>query len=176
MLLSACDTISNTIDNVNLFKERPPLFCPSVSILGDSEQITIFKEGAGRDIIDIKTEALIDDFIAKCIYQVDDDTFVGKIIVELSLGYTASRGPANKEGTFVLPYFVTILDKDKNILNKAIFSVNSVFDGNRYRITAYDAPIAMAIPVAPPVTGQDFYIYIGFQLTPAQIKYNQQDG
>jgi hypothetical protein len=176
LLTSACSSIESTIDAMNVFKDRPPLLCPEVSVLADSERITIFKEGQGRDIIDIKTEAMVDDFVAKCIYQVDDDTMVGQVLVELNFGYTVSRGPANQEGTYSLPYFVTILDNNKRILNKGVFEVGSSFSGNRYRLSGYDEPIVMAIPVAPPVTGIDFSIYIGFQLTPEQITYNQRGG
>ena len=176
ILTSACSSIDSAIDSINVFGDRPPLLCPEVSILANAERITIFKEGQGRDIIDIKTEARVDDFVAKCIYRVDDDTMVGQVLVELNFGYTASRGPANQEGTFSLPYFVSILDNNKRVLNKAVFQLDNAFSGNRYRISGYDEPVAMAIPVAPPVTGSDFFIYIGFQLTPEQIIYNQRGG
>ncbi|NQV45742.1 MAG: hypothetical protein HQ501_12595, partial [Rhodospirillales bacterium] len=82
----------------------PPPPCPSVSILGNAERVTQFRTGPGRDLTDITVEARIDDFIARCIYDVDEDTGVGQVHVELSLGVTAARGAANEKGFAEIPY------------------------------------------------------------------------
>ncbi len=177
ILLGACSYYENvTMDDLNVFKDPDPIYCPSVSILGKSERITVFKDGPGRDITDIITEATMVDFAANCINRLNKESGTGKVIVQLAVGFTASRGPANVEGRYTLPYFVTIMDKNKNILNKENFDIKSVFEGNRYKVSGLDDPITLTIPIVTPLTGQDFIIYIGFQLTPEQLKYNQHSG
>lgn len=151
----------------------PPPPCPSVSILGNAERITQFRAGPGRDLTDITVEARIDDFIARCIYDVDKDTGIGQVYVELSLGITAARGAANDKGFAEIPYFVTVTNLNKKVLSKNTFAITTVFEGNRYRLTAYDEPVILSTPISPPQTGRDYLIYVGFQLTPDQLEYNR---
>lgn len=167
LLLSACDVVDE------FFEPPPPPPCPTVSILANGERVTQFRDGPGRDLIDITAEARIDDFLARCIYDVDEKTGVGQVHVELSLGITAARGAANTEGTAELPYFVTVTDLDKTVLTKNTFAILAVFEGNRYRISAFDEPVILSMPIQPSQTGRDFLIYVGFQLTPEQLEYNR---
>lgn len=167
LFVSACEMVDE------LFVDPPPPPCPSVSVLGNAERITQFRAGPGRDLIDITAEARIDDFIAQCIYAVDEETGVGQVHVELSLGITAARGAANTSGSAEIPYFITITDLDKNVLNKNTFTINPVFEGNRFRLSAYDDPVVLSAPIEPPQTGRDYLIFVGFQLTPEQLEYNK---
>lgn len=164
---TACGVVTGVFD-----KPIPPS-CPSVSILSNAERVTIFRPGPGRDLIDITAEARIDDFIARCLYDVDEETGIGRVNVELSLGMTAARGAANVDGVAEFDYFVTLMKLDKTILTKNTFTVFAPFKGNRFRLSAYDEPVILTIPIEPPQTGQDFLIYVGFQLTPDQLQYNR---
>jgi hypothetical protein len=173
--LSACGS-PYLPEITDIFSDPPPSSCPSVSILSNAERLTIFKPGDGRDIIDIRAELLIDDFIASCFDEVDIVTGKGQVRVDLSFGFTASRGAANQDGILELSYFITILDADKSVLRKSVFNIKTVFDGNRYRIIWYDEPVNLTIPINPPKKGSDYLIYIGFQLSPEQLKYNLRGG
>lgn len=166
-LVSACGVVDE------FFEPPPPPPCPTVSILGNAERITQFRSGPGRDLIDITAEARIENFIARCIYDVDEDTGSGQVHVELSLGITAARGAANIEGFADIPYFVTMTKLDKTVLTKNVFTIAVLFEGNRYRVSAYDEPIVLSIPIDSSQTGRDFLIYVGFQLTPDQLEYNR---
>jgi hypothetical protein len=169
--LTACGSVNDINPFVSAEDELPPP-CPSVSILANAERITIFRAGDGQDLIDIDTEAQIDDFVANCIYDVDDETGYGQIDIELNLGVTASRGPANTSKIADLPYFVTITTVGKQLLSKGNFIIPIGFEGNRYKVSTYDEPVLMTIPIEPPKIGYDFRIYLGFQLTPKQLEYN----
>ncbi len=172
LVLSACGSLDNINPFVSATDELPPP-CPSVSILANAERITQFRTGDGQDLIDIDTEAQIDDFIANCIYDVDEETGFGQIDIELSVAITASRGPANTSRIADLPYFVTITTVEKQLLSKGNFVIPVNFDGNRYKVSLFDEPVVMTIPIEPPKIGYDFRVYVGFQLTPKQLKYNQ---
>lgn len=170
--LSGC----GSIDDLNPFTEKraeapPP--CPSVSILADAERLTVFRSGPGRDPTDVDTEVQIDDFVARCIYDVDEETGIGRIDIEFSLGIAAARGPANTSGVSDIPYFLAVTTLDKQLINKGVFSMLLSFEGNRYRLTAYDRPVILTIPIEPPNDGYDYRIYVGLQLTPDQLDYNR---
>ena len=171
--LAAC----GSMDQINPFvseEDTLPPPCPSVSILANAERITIFRPGDGQDLTDIDTEAQIDDFFANCIHDVDKETGIGQIDIELSLGVIASRGPANTSKIADLPYFVTITTLEKELLSKGVFVIPVGFEGIRYKVSLFDEPVILTIPIAPPVIGYEFRIYVGFQLTPAQLEYNQK--
>jgi len=166
LIVSACGVVDD------FFEPPPPPPCPSVSILGNAERITQFRSGPGRDLIDITAEARMEDFIAQCFYEVDEETGVGQVLVELSMGITAARGAANVDGVADIPYFVTMTKLDKTVLTKKIFTITTLFTGNRYRVSAYDEPVILSIPIEASQSGRDFLIYVGFQLTPDQLEYN----
>jgi len=166
-LVSAC----GLVDELTQSDIPPP--CPTVSILGNAERVTQFSPGPGRDLIDITAEAKIHDFQARCIYDVDDETGIGQVHVELSVGISAARGAANTNGSAEIPYFVSVTGHDKAVMSKNIFTITALFEGNRYRVSAYDEPVVLSIPIKAPQTGLDFLIYIGFQLTPEQLEYNR---
>ena len=165
-----------SIDDINPFTEKqveapPP--CPSVSILADSERITVFRQGIGQDLTDVDMEAQIDDFVANCIYDVDAETGIGQIDIELSLGVVVARGPANISGVAEVPYFVTLTTYEKELVSKGIFSIPVSFEGNRYRLSVFDEPVVLNIPIEPPKDGFNYRVYVGLQLTPEQLLYNQ---
>ena len=164
--LTACEMVDSVIGDT----VKPP--CPSVLILANTEKMTQFRQGNGKDLIDITAESEIEDFVAKCIYDVDTSTGVGKIDIEVQLSVSVTRGAANALGYTEIPYFVTITDKNKNILNKGTFSFPVAFDGNRYRVTLLDDPVVLSIPIEPPNIGNEFIVYLGFQLTNEQLEYN----
>lgn len=170
--VAACGSLDNANPFVSAEDELPPP-CPSVSILAHAERLTIFRPGDGRDLIDIDSEAQIEDFIANCIYDVDSETGVGHIDIELSLGVIVSRGPANTSQAADIPYFVTITTHDKKLLSKGSFIIPVGFAGNRYKVSLFDEPVVMTIPIEPPKIGYDFRVYVGFQLTREQLVYNQ---
>lgn len=167
LILTACEIVDD------VFEAPPPPPCPTVSVLANGERVTQFSEGPGRDLIDISAEARIDDFLARCIYDVDEETGVGQVHVELSLAITADRGAANTSGIAEIPYFVSITDLNKAVLSKSNFRIIAVFEGNRYRVSAFDEPVILSMPIEPPLTGRDYLIYVGFQLTPEQLEYNR---
>ncbi len=172
ILVSACGSVEDFNPFASNEATLPPP-CPSVSILAAADRMVVFREGAGRDLTDIDTEAVVEDFLANCIYDVDDETGTGQIDIELSLGITVARGPANTTGYADIPYFVTLATREKTIVSKGNFELPISFEGNRYRLTVFDEPVLLTIPIEPPDDGYNYIIYIGLQVTPEQLKYNQ---
>lgn len=174
LMVAACSTDGGPFEG--MFGDPPlPPKCPSVRILQEAASVTVFTDGPGRDLTDVIAEGKIEDFFARCLYDVDDETGEGEVAVELSVTIEAARGPANTEGEAVFPYFVSITDKDRTVLNKSVFGLDVRFAKNAFRVLRQDEPILLRIPLSPPQKGDQFSIYIGLQLTPEQLEYNKRN-
>ena len=164
LLVAACTIIES--------KPAPP--CPKVAVLKEASSITEFVPGPGRDIIDVVFEGKNLDRRAVCEYDIDDDTGDGNLDVELMVSMYLSRGPANLDRKAAVKYFVAIADSERRILTKQDFSGTVEFPGNRNRLRWTDDPVFLNIPLKGGKTGRDFIVYIGFGVTPDQLKFNRQ--
>ena len=57
-------------------------------------------------------------------------------------------------------------------LAKKVFDTEFEFEGNRNRIGATDE-LTQEIPLTSGDVGEDFDIFVGFQLSPEQLDYNR---
>ncbi len=169
-ILSGC---SGSIDTglSDLFKaDKTPLPCPKVSVLPNADTITAFRDGPGRDLVDVLYEGVIAPFSGECFYE-DDDSL---LVVELVLRIGAIKGPAATSQIHEFPFFVAIADQDKRILNKKVLmSPIEVPEGKRRG--AVQEEIVQRIPLPAGRTGRSYTIVLGFQLTPEQLAYNRKE-
>ena len=93
--------------------------------------------------------------------------------MEITLIMRATNGPAARPGPIILPYFVSVTDAEKNVLNKAAFEVAVDFPKTRSRQLVTDAPVKLEIPIAKGQTGAEYGIFIGYQLTREELQYNR---
>lgn len=147
--------------------------CPDVKILSDAETLTAFRPGAGRDLTDVMYEAKFVGYRGSCLYDTDSDSGTGELSVEVRLNMKARRGPANTTATAPVQYFVSITDPARNVLTKKTFDVQANFPGNRTQAKIDDQPVYLTLPIAKGQTGADYTVFIGFQLTRAQLDYNR---
>ena len=157
---------------------KEPL-CPSVKVLPEAATITRFKEGAGRDIIDVDFKGEIIDIKGSCGEDIDEDTGAGTLNLELEVVMELERGPANRGRKIMFEYFFSIQDPEKRILEVKAFGVEVTFPGNRTVLRWSedpDEPIILTIPLKAGQRGQDFVIKSGFQLSPEEYRYNRRQG
>ena len=155
--------------------EKSPFYCPTINILADAASVTRFRDGPGRDIIDIAHEGEIRDILAaKCKHDIDKDSGEGLLTVKFSLVIEAELGPAADDRKPAFGYFVSITDGSFNILQKELFRFPVEFSGNRTRVTAEDEKVTLDIPLKAGQDGRDFEIFIGFQLSQEQVEYNRR--
>lgn len=146
--------------------DEAPLPCPDAVRIVDASRMVGF-EGFGRDLTDVRFEAELEGLRLSCEY----DDAVLEVVLEVSMA--ALRGPANRSRLAVIDYFVAITDADRNILVRETFDLKIPFEGNRTRILVTDE-VTPRIPLAPGKTGADYLIYVGFSLTPEQLRYNRR--
>ena len=165
----AYDSVSESLFG----KEKPPA-CPRVSVLPEAASVTKFLPGPGRDIIDILFQGEVLDVQRSCEYDIDDDTKVGTLKVELALVFEAERGAADHERKATFQYFVAIPEFFPRPEGRAVFNKQVEFPGNHTRLKVTDDPVTLNIPLKAGQSGSDFQIVIGFQMSREEMEYNRR--
>ena len=144
--------------------------CPNVTLLDDTDELTKFQPGPGRDLTDIEFEAEIAQFTGEC--QVTSNREGGAdVAMEMVINFRLSRGPALRSGVAAFPYFVAIVDDQERIMTKEIFDVAVRFDGQR-AISATDRAVQrMNLPAG--VSPAQYVVIVGFQLDGEQLRFNR---
>lgn len=145
--------------------------CPNIVIVKDTAELTAFRPGPGRDLTDVVLDARIDRFDGECETDLEPGR-IGTVSVDLQLFFEAIRGPANTTRQGEFSYYIAIGDRNGKILAKKVFSTEFEFEGNRNRIGAAEE-LTQEIPLGSGDLGDDFDIFVGFQLSPEQLDYNR---
>lgn len=149
----------------------PP--CPEVVIPSDGSKLTRFKTGPGRDIIDVMFEATVTEYAEACEYNIDE-TGAGDVTVYIAPLIETERGPADQQGQATYEYFLAVLDSNKKVLEKARFPITIPFSQNMTRVRwQLKEPNVITIPLAAGQNGADFQVFIGLQLTRAELEYQR---
>ncbi len=146
--------------------------CPTIVIVKDTADLTTFRPGPGRDLTDVVIDARLARFDGSCETDLERDQS-GRVNVDLQLLFEIERGPANQAPNGQFRYYVAIAERDGGaILAKKVFATEFEFEDSRRRIGGVEELI-QEIPLQPGKLGEDFEIYVGFQLTPEQLQYNR---
>ena len=170
LLLSGCDSLG--IGGMTNSYDAPPE-CPLVTTLSDAALITRHVEGAGRDIIDIDFTGKIISIKGRCSYEFDSETGEGTVEIDVTTKFKIKRGAANKTRRADFQYLVSIVDDNGNILEKQTFPYSVKYSKNRFWVQEADSPIELSVPLRGGKTGQDFTVYVGFQLSQKELEFNR---
>jgi hypothetical protein len=172
MLLSGCSALEESYDQItgNTYK---PTACPRFSVLADAADLVRFQDGAGRDLTDVRFESKISGVDVKCGYDLEED-HSGSLEVDVSVFFDTTQGPANNADRVVLPYFLAILDSERNVLERKAFDFTVGFSGNAVQSSLQDEPVHFILPLKPGETGANFEIYSGFTLSKEEADYNRR--
>ena len=157
-LLAGCDTLF----------PGPQGPCPTVSIVSDAARLTQYREGAGRDLTDVRYRAEISNVQFNCRYQRD-----GRLMAALAIDIVATRGPAAEGGSGNFPFFVAIADSRQNILAKEVFDSVIEFERRQRRVGVREE-IDQELSLAGDDSGANYEVLVGFQLTAEQLEQNRR--
>ena len=143
--------------------------CPRVQILEYADRLTEFAQGSGRDLTDVVLSGRLVNFDGEC--NVEDD----RVELDLAVEFVLERGPANRgrEGRFA--YFVAIPEFHPAERGKRVFPVEMKFESGANRVR-YRDEISIAIPVTGQRGASDFNVFLGFQLSRDQLRFNRSGG
>ena len=141
----------------------PPMFCPHVAVLRQAETVTEFLPGRS-DVAAQITTAQITGVAGACVTAHQART----LRVTFRAGFVASNGPANRDATLQLPYFVALTRGDQ-IIQKQNYTIALHFNGNASTTVATSKPVTVEVDNV--TDSQDVQALIGFQMTPEQLSY-----
>ncbi len=170
LVLSAC----GAADSMKFWRAEKPEPCPRITVLKNASELTKFKAGPGRDLIDVLFEAKVTDVLSACKYDVDYDTRAGTILTQVAPVIAAQRGPADQNRYADVEYFIAMVDENKKILTKRNFSLRLGFPGNLTHNSVRDEPVDLTIVTDGSKQGSDFEVYVGFQLSREEMAYNKK--
>ncbi len=168
MLVSGCTAYEWAFGK----SERPP--CPRVSVLAEAATVTKFRDGPGRDLIDILYSGEIGGVRSSCEYDIDDDTGEGTLTVTVGVLINGARGPADRERAGIFEYFVAIPSFYPRPEGRGVFTARLEFPGNLTRNRIEDRPVDLTIPINGSSKGADFNVLVGFQLSREELEYNRR--
>jgi hypothetical protein len=157
---------AGVLSSCSMFNTAKQYPCPAVGMPRDTATLTRFREGPGRDLTDVVFDAGIADVQMACTY-----TSSG-VDIQLAVILAADRGPANTGRTATIPYYIAIVDPQRNILAKQVFTTTLAFQPNANRATVRDET-EETIPLPKGKSAERYGIAIGMQLTPDEVEYNR---
>lgn len=149
--------------------------CPSARVMGEPSELTRFREGPGRDPTDILFEAAFMRVVGECSYDADG----GEIEIELNVVIDILRGQANRKGEASFSYFVAVTERGEEIgpqpavHGRKAFTVQASFAETRRNIRYTDV-LEITIPRPDARSARSYVLYLGFELTPEELAYNQR--
>lgn len=174
--LSACTAFQNLTDKIS---DPIVLKCPDYWVIADAASVVKFKDGPGRDLVDVDFEGKIVGVELGCLSDIDRRSKTGTMEVDVTLRMVASRGPANRGRKARFDYFIRVLDPDfepgpdKKPLMAEDLVVVIDFPGNKTRIRFRTPPFTMVLPITPKWPSRYYRIFAGFKLTREELQFNR---
>lgn len=149
----------------------PP--CPNVRVDAATANITEFREGPGREVGDIVYQAEIVSYEGSCTQDLDDNMVEGTAEVEMEVEFALATGGAASAGDIPLYYFVAIPQLFPDPAAKQVFEVRRKSTGGASKVGRWTETIRMTLPVTKARPAAAYDLYVGFQLTDAQLAFNR---
>lgn len=158
--VSGCETF-NTEENAGP--------CPRAYALYEAARVVEFVDGEERfDSVGFTAE--IQDVRTTCRY-INDNPIVASI--EMDIGFGRGPSAAGREATYT--YFLAVTRRDMAVIDKQVFPITVRFDRNEDRVFLRESIDRIEIPRADSgVSGGNFELIVGFELTEAQLDFNRQ--
>ena len=171
IVLYGCDTYMGGITNTDVKME-----CPMVSILPEASSITRYAKGMRRTVLDVDFSGKITGIEGKCFYELNSDTDFGIVTINVITKFKMRRGSANKSQKADFLYFASVVNNQGKVLEKQTFPYSIKFSKNRSWVKNEDSPIELIIPLADENIGQNFTVFVGFQLSQEELEFNRNQG
>lgn len=142
--------------------------CPLLGALYDASRLVEFASAEER-YANIAYTGEIEGVRGLCRY-VDNDPIVERIEIDLAFG----RGAAAQSDERRYRYWVAVARRGRAPIEKAYFDVDVEFRRGETIVHRTEEIEGIVIPRAShEVSGENFEILVGFELTPAQVQFNR---
>lgn len=147
--------------------EGTPNVCPQTAILDDAGELVRFASATPAGPGDVAFRVRMKQISGIC--EVDES----EVEMELAAAMETLRGPSNAEGEAKFTYFVAILDSDKKVLSRIKFPMVAQFKSRETKLDFSEA-LTVTIPRKKGDLPKDYIVYLGFEMTPAELAYNRK--
>jgi len=155
---------------------EPPA-CSDTSLIAEAGEIPLYPAGIAKpQPSDIVATGFIGVYRGACNFKT-----AGQEEFDLEIDFISKKGPTGlamgkKLQKIELPYFLAVLSKDDEILQRQQFSTTVDFDNKDEAASKEEHLIHIPLPSKEAAAG--YKIVLGFRLTPEQLQYvndHQQD-
>jgi len=161
--LAACSTIGGSA-----LDDRPNAGpCPTVGALYDAGRIIEFSDDE-EAYSNITYTGEIVGVRLFCRYADGDP-----LVAEVEIGFAFGQGPKGTERLHDYNYFVAVTRRNRSVLSKEVFTVEADF---RKGPVASGAELISRIEIPrrdETISGGNFEVLVGFELTDKQLKFNK---
>ncbi len=143
--------------------------CPYVKVLYDAGRYEEFKDGQEASQA-VAYTGEIETLNADCQYK-GLDPIHNKIAITFAFG----RGPQAPEAHKTYRYWIAVTHRNRSVLAKEYFNLPVTFAAGQDRVGVVDTVNDIVIPRADKsVSGENFEILVGFDVTPAMADFNRE--
>lgn len=140
--------------------------CPYVKILYDAARY-VEMTGDRAASANVAYTGEIEGVTSNCAYQGDQP-----ITVQMRALFRFGRGPMAQADGRTYRYWVAVTERNKAVLDKQYFDLPVAFDGQRTASETRDQTVVIPRANAT-VSGDNFEILIGFDVTPEMAEFNR---
>jgi len=143
--------------------------CPYVKVLYDAARYVELKGGrASTGSVGYTGE--IDGLSSACEYKNDQP-----IHVQARMLFALGRGPQAEGREHTYRYWIAVTDRNRAVLQKQYFDLPVSFPAGQDRVTKTEDVLGIVIPRADiKVSGANFEVLVGFDVTPEMAAFNRQ--
>jgi len=143
--------------------------CPLMGVLYDSSRLVEFAQPNNQRYSNIEFTGEMQGVRGLCRY-IEEDPIAMSIEVDMAFG----RGPASTADEQTYRYWVAVTRRGQAVIAKEYFDIDVRFPRDAQVVTRTERIEHIVIPRAnAEVSGENFEILVGFELTPEQLQFNR---
>jgi hypothetical protein len=143
--------------------------CPFVKVLYDAARYLEFKDNVEASA-NVAYSGEIENISSACAYKGFEP-----VKVQMRILFQLGRGPQGRESRKTYRYWVAVTDRNHAVIGKEYFDLPVTFPAGQDRVSVSDAFAGVTIPRATSkVSGSNFEILTGFEVTPQMADFNRQ--
>jgi hypothetical protein len=160
----------NAIDRMLGIDQRPNVgACPLMGVLYDNSRLVQFAQPNAQRYANIAYTGEMEGVHGLCRY-VDADPITMNMDINMEFG----RGPAASSDHRSYRYWVAVTRRGRAPIAKQYFDVDVAFPRNQQVVSRVEHISRIVIPRAnADISGENFEILVGFELTPEQLQFNR---
>ena len=140
--------------------------CPETGVLAAAESLERYRTEGASDLTDLLVKAKVGDVRNVCSILKDER----KLLMDMRLQVAAEKGPATAPGQPVrISYFVAVVGGGGNVLQREEFQLEADFPDSA-RQASFPEELFLTIPIVGGTAVRDYSVYIGLQLSRAELE------